>query len=338
MKMKAILLSISILLAGIQLHAQVLPRLGAERAGISALTFLKLEASPRSEALAGAAISGVGDGYAISWNPAAMTDLQYNTYALSTRVMAADITNSFASGIFKFKNASALGISAEALNSGPIEKTTVFQPDGTGQYVYAMNTALGLSYGKVLSDFFSIGVTAKYVREQLAEFSANTVAVDLGFLYKTDFKDLRFAAVIQNFGPNSSLGGNMPTNQFFPNTHNKISNYSPASTFKIGASMVPYKTDMNRLTMNVQLNHPNDNGENISMGAEYMYSKVLFLRAGYYLGVKDQSYPTFGAGIKTHIGRHPLMMDYAAVPNRFLGFMQTIGATISINRSKNVQQ
>jgi hypothetical protein len=59
---------------------------------------------------------------------------------------------------------------------------------------------------------------------------------------------------------------------------------------------------------------------------------LLFVRAGYKIGVKDQRTPTFGAGVRTRIGRHPLIVDYAADPHPYLGFAQQIGLQFSINK------
>ena len=312
--------------------AQLFPKLGAERAGISALTFLKMDVSPRAEAMAGAQVSSIGDAYACGWNPAAMTELKSTSVSLSDKLLQAGISNSYLSGIFKAKNNNFIGASLTFLNSGAIEKRTVYQPDGTGQFIYASDMALGLSYAKILSEYFSLGVSARYVREQLAEFSANTVAIDLGFLYKTGYKDLRFAVVLQGFGPNSTLSGNFPTINF-GNPANLTTGTQPASgVFKIGISFIPYKTTTSSLSVEAQLSHPNDNAENIAVGLEYTLHKVLMLRAGYRVNVKDQNYPTAGIGLKSHVGRHPMTIDYGVNTGQFLGFTHTIGISFSINK------
>src|SRR5690606_21899533 len=103
---------------------------------------------------------------------------------------------------------SHIGVSLNNLNSGEMEERTEFQPLGTGREIYLNNLALGLTYSRQLSALFSAAVTVKYVYEGVAEFSNHTATVDVGFLYKTDFKDLQFAVMEQNFGGNSSLGNN----------------------------------------------------------------------------------------------------------------------------------
>ncbi len=331
MKQGIIILIFGFILLTGRVSAQLFPLLGAEKAGISALAFLKLEVDPRSEAMAGAQISLPGDGFSCQWNPATMTEIDSKTFSVSDRVMLAGILNSYASFILPLKNNAALGFSIVDLYSGEIEKTTVYQPSGTGDYVSTSNLAIGVSYAKVLSDFFSIGAGAKYVREQLAEFYANTLAVDLGFLYKTDFKDLRFAVMIQNFGPNSTLSGTLPASTFIPTSAETIDNYPISGQFKMGISMVPYKTELKKLTVVAQLNIPNDDAENIALGIEYNYYKILFLRLGYKINVKDQNFPAAGVGILTHLGKNPLHIDYAVSTSNTLQVVNTLGLSLNIN-------
>jgi hypothetical protein len=96
--------------------------------------------------------------------------------------------------------------------------------------------------------------------------------------------------------------------------------------------MVPYRSNDNQhaLTTLVQLNHPNDNAENLRLGIEYAYRQLLFLRAGYKINVKDQALPTAGLGLRMRMGRHPLMLDYAFDPLQFLGTIHRVGLSLNI--------
>ena len=44
--------------------------------------------------------------------------------------------------------------------------------------------------------------------------------------------------------------------------------------------MEPVLTDDQRLTTSIQLNHPNDNAENVRLGVEYAWQNTFFLRGG----------------------------------------------------------
>ena len=214
-----------------------------------------------------------------------------------------------------------------------MEVRTEFQPDGTGEYFYATYLTAGLTYAKELTDRFSYGLTAKYVHERLADFSANTAVADLGFLYKTDYKDLRFAVVVQNFGVNSTLKGNFDKDSTFTVNAPSLESYPAPTIFKLGISIVPWRNEAEdqSLTTSLQLNHPNDNAENLRLGVEYTYHELIFLRAGYKLNVKDQNYPTAGLGLRMRVGRHPLLFDYGYEPMRYLGAVHRIGLSFTLN-------
>lgn len=101
----------------------------------------------------------------------------------------------------------------------------------------------------------------------------------------------------------------------------------------ISASMIPWKKEDQSLMAAIQLDHPNDNAENIRLGLEYEYMKLLFLRAGYLINVKDRSIPTFGAGFRTRIGAFPFMIDYSVEPTDYIGILHSIGLSVSFNNS-----
>lgn len=308
--------------------AQLFPNLGGQRAGISALTFLKIEVNPRTASMGGASVSISGDAYAAQWNPAALTDLKGLTFASSNTFWTAGINHAFFSVSKNFKPGT-FALSVVSLTTGKMERRTEFQPEGTGQYFYASNTAVGLTYAKQLTDMFSFGVTAKYVNEQLAEYMAHAGMLDLGFLYRTDFKDLKFAVMLQSFGTNSKLKGNSDASAFNPKPLT-LSSYPAPTVFQLGVSIVPWKTNDKSLTVSVQLNHPGDNAENIRIGTEFEYKKILFIRAGYKINVKDQPYPVAGVGLRARIGRHPLNIDYSFDPTRYLGMIHRIGLSLNI--------
>jgi hypothetical protein len=141
-------------------YAQLIPNFGGERAGLSALSFLKNDVSPRSSGMAGTSAALQGDGYSIIHNPAGMYELEGNAWTLTNNFVGAGINQAFISGIFPLKNkTSALGVSLNTVTTGAIEERTEFQPFGTGRMVYGTYIATGLSYSQQLSDQFSLGVT-----------------------------------------------------------------------------------------------------------------------------------------------------------------------------------
>ncbi|MGK0407133.1 MAG: hypothetical protein ACJAZH_000952 [Roseivirga sp.] len=320
------------IVAQVSLSAQVLPNYGGERAGLSALSFLKNDLSPRSSALGGTGLALSGDAYSVMNNPAALTDLKSTSYAVSHLFLGGGVNQSFLSANFPLKDkSSTLAFSINSLNSGEMEERTEFMPMGTGRQISVSNIALGATYARQLSSLFTAAVTIKYIYEGVAGFHNSNATVDLAFLYKTDFRDLKFAVMVQNFGGNSALGSDadLPTT-FNRNTGIGLEANSVPTIFKLGLSIMAIERGNHSVLGAVQLNHPNDNAENYSAGLEYKYLKHLFIRAGYRISVRDRDFPTFGFGVRTRLGNHPLYIDYAANPTNFIGLQHSIGLRVQI--------
>ena len=317
------------------LKAQLIPNFGGQRAGLSTLSFLKNDLNPRSAAMSGASVAIEGDGYATLTNPAAATDLKAFNASISNYTLGAGVQQSFVSVIIpRKKNYSAFGFSLNSLSSGAMEVRTEFQPQGTGEKFYVNNYAVGVTYAQKLSDMFSAGISLKYINETVDTYSNSTIAADVSFLYYTDYKDLKFAVMIQNFGGSSAINGDEIKSDFNRNTAIEPEDYSVPTVFSLGASIIPWKKEKQSLLFSVQLNHPTDNAENYRLAAEYEYLKLLYLRAGFKVNVEAQTLPTFGFGLRHRVGGHPLSINYAANPTDYLGIQHTIGLSFTLNDMK----
>jgi len=314
--------------------SQVVPNFGGQRAGLSSLSFLKNDMSPRSMALSGSSVALPGDGFSLYNNPAGAAEAKSLTFATSNLLVGAGINQTLLSSIIPTGEHSNIGISINSLSPGSMEVRTEFQPEGTGQKFFASNVATGLSFSKELSDQFSLGITMKYIYEKLAQYTNHTATADLGFLYSTDFKDLKFAVLIQNFGGNSSLNGDFLEVNFNRNAVVELENYTVPTVFKMGMSLVPWTQDKHSLLVSWQLDHPNDNAENIRLGAEYNYLDLFYVRAGYKVNVAGQQYPSFGLGLRSRIGAHPLHINYASNPTNYLGIQHSLGLSFTFNNDK----
>jgi len=317
-----------------EVQAQLIPNLGGERAGVAGFTFLKTDLSPRAAAMGGAQISIAGDAYAANWNPAALCDLENISFAFANTFWVAGINHGYFSFVHPSQKYGTFALSAQALSTPAMERRTELQPNGTGEYFYATNASLALSYSKLLTTKFSYGGSFKYVNESLDGFVAQTVLLDLGFLYRVGFKDLSFAVSLMNFGLNTKLQGDRDLSPF--NRDIRLESFPSPSVFSMGISMIPFKdeTSKNQLLTVLQINHPSDNSANIRAGLEYGYRNLLFLRAGYKINVEHNPFPTMGLGIQTRMGRHPLRIDYGVEALRYLGWRQRIGLQFLFNTAK----
>ncbi len=159
-----------------------------------------------------------------------------------------------------------------------------------GQKVYdvlgnfsANAISLGLSYSRALTDKFSFGLTVKYVREGIDDYSANNILFDGGVLYYTGFKSLRLGASIQNFGVETKYI-NDP--------------FKMPSVLKLGLAAEIFG-DMKseyRVTGIVEALHPNDGDERMNAGLEIGWKNMVILRGGYKFFYDEETW-SVGLGV-----------------------------------------
>jgi hypothetical protein len=137
------------------------------------------------------------------------------------------------------------------------------------------------------------------------------VLLDLGTYYQTNFKGIRFAVTLTNFGQQVKPAGTyIYTNPAGDQITKSYQSFSPPTIFRIGMAMNLLSNDQSRWQGSVQLDHPTDNAESFSFGTEYEWSKLIFLRGGYKLNNDSQSY-SLGIGLRFKILSSDSALDYA---------------------------
>ena len=282
--------------------------LGGQRAGISTAQFLKIGVGGRATALGDAFVAISDDASALYWNAAGLAQFKESEIIISHSAWLVDINHDFLGVVYHLDSDNTLGVSFTSLWMDKMPVTTEFAPFGTGEYFGFSDIAIGLSYARKMTDQFSFGGTVKYVEETLDKLSMRGIMLDLGTYYKTGLGSTRFAVVVSNFGAELAPDGNVVL--IGKREKSEWQAFAPPTVFRIGFAFEPFENEENRLTTSIQLNHPNDNSENVSLGAEYGWRKILFIRAGYKFNVDEQNY-TVGAGINVPISIAQFSFDYA---------------------------
>ncbi len=304
-KLKTILLLV--LIFTVRSNAQFFPTLGGQRAGISTLQFLKMGVGGRATAMSDAFIAVADDASALYWNPAGLAFAKQNEVMFSHNSWVADISQEFVGGFYKLSESDVIGLSLTSLHMENMEVTDEFNPFGNGQYFGFGDISFAFSYSRKMTDQFSIGLSVRYVEETLDRLKMRGVLIDIGTMYWTGLGSTRFAVAVTNFGNEFAPDGEVTL--WGGRTNSKWQAFSPPTMFRIGFAFEPLQTVKNRITTSIQLNHPNDNSENISIGAEYDYAKIVSLRAGYKINVDEQGL-TAGAGVNLPLGIGNVSVDY----------------------------
>lgn len=332
----AIFVSLSLVMGVGSVRAQLVPNLGGQRAGISAFQFLKIGVGARGVAMGESFVAIANDASALYWNPAGLAQTLENELFVAHTEYVTDIKHEYLGITYHLTDADAVGLSLTSLHMTDMEITTETQPLGTGRYFSFGDVGVGLTYARKMTDQFSFGATVRYVEETLDILKMRSVMVDLGTYYWTGLGTSRFAVVITNFGADVAPSGT--ATQLDGGEVTTYQSFSLPTVFKLGFALEPLMTDDQRMTASIQLNHPNDNAENVRLGLEYAWQNTFFLRGGVKrtIGQKllaadqtsEESY-ALGAGFRLATGITTVQADYAYANFNLLGSVHRISLTVT---------
>lgn len=299
------------------------PAQNLTKTGTTAAPFLKIGVGSRAIGMGGAFTATADDITAIYWNPGGLAKL-YSSEATFNHVRwIADVNYDFAAFATRIPDFGTLGAFVSVESMGEMEVRTTAQPEGTGELFGAGAMAIGITYARELTDQFSIGFNAKYLREHLWNMSASGVAIDIGTIYRIPIlNEFRLAASISNFGTKMKLEGrdNLKIMQVgggegnLINTDVQLDSYELPLIFRVGVAADVVKSGEHRVTTAVDAVHPNDNTEYLNCGAEYAWNEIVFLRGGWKSLFERETEQHFTAGVGLHyrvIGEFKFMVDYA---------------------------
>lgn len=261
------------------------------RAGTTAGAFLQIGVGPRAAALGGAFTAAVDDATALYWNPAGLARMTTGEVVSAHSEWIGDINHDYLGVALPFAGG-VVGASVTLLGVPDMEVRTELNQAGTGETFDASDLALGLTYGRAITDRFALGGTVKLVQQRIWHSTASGVAVDLGTQFRTDFfGGLTIGAQISNFGTDMRLNGRdlrtfvdpAPTtegnNGQIPADYS-LDAWSLPVDFKLGVVAQPLRSRMNQLTVAIDALHPSNNYESLNVGAEYGFRERVFLRVG----------------------------------------------------------
>jgi len=285
--------------------------------------FLLIEPSARAAAMGNAGAAMYDEIVAAYYNPAAIGQQSGYGAQFSHSEWLAGIDYNYAAASIQMGEIGNLFLSVTALNSGEIDVRTPEQPLGTGARYTVSNLALGLGYGRQLSDRFSVGVQLSFLQETIWHSSFSTFALNVGTIYRLAENGLRIGASISNFGLQAGYSGRDLRVQYDlkPDEHGDNSalpgevhtdEFSLPVLFRVGLSWPLHLGKSHQVQFAVDAFHPSDNVESMSFGAEWAFFDILAVRGGYQnLFLKDSEVGlTLGAGLNLEVSDYRLRFDY----------------------------
>ena len=316
--MKKIILITLIVLLPLLMFAEIFGKKGT-----AALQFLKLGIDARATGMGEAYVAVSDDISSVYWNPAGLaTKLDQQAFFSHTEWVA-DIKHEYVAVSYT-DGIQALALSASVLHMDDMEETTeeTFAP--TGRTFTNSDIAIGLTYSNAFTDKFSFGLTGKYLRENLYDFSINSYAFDIGSLYNTQWNNLTIGMTLRNFGPDvlyeidndsDGLTDEDPFDLLDNDGDGVIDEdgeelgFKIPMSFSLGLAMDVMRNEQQALIVAAQLDNIVDRRETWNLGTEYTYNNFA-LRGGYQIGHDTATY-SFGAGFKVSTRLAIFNLDYA---------------------------
>jgi hypothetical protein len=270
--------------------------------------FLNISSDARAGALGDAVNALSGYSGALSHNPATMTEmptLLNTTFSMNNWI--ADIKYTYVSAIITPFSGEygVVGLSFQHVDYGEVLGTMVWNNDKGYIDTEPMKPsalAFGIGYAKQISNQFGVGGHVRFAYQNLGKSVspdlsntlitknnfAHAVSYDFGTIFKTGIKSIAFGMSIRNFSQEVKF---------------EEESFQLPLLFTIGISANVFDF-MNvpgpeqSLNLLVDVTHPRAHPEQIKIGAEYQFMKMISLRGGY-VGGDTEDGITFGFGISS---------------------------------------
>ncbi|NUN71380.1 MAG: PorV/PorQ family protein [Bacteroidetes bacterium] len=305
-----------------------------QKVGTSSLQFLKVTPTARASAMGDAYSTLAAGSDAVFWNPAGLAVGEQIEVTGTHILWLFDTRQSTLAGSFPLADlGGTVGLHLQYVDYGSIDVTRTdqlafvgsgpdihYNPGLTGETFSPSSYVLGISYAQRMTDRFTAGITAKYIRESLwnsativlinpttgAKEEVNTFAslflFDFGMQYNTGYRSVRIGVSIQNFGEQVKFA-----KEAFPAP--LMFRIGTAADL-IGPDALLGASESNRITFAYDLFQPNDYAQQMHLGTEYAFDEAFFVRAGYKVYYDNDSF-TAGAGIRQTFTGFPLSIDYS---------------------------
>lgn len=276
---------------------------GAEvhaRAGTRAFTSLKIGVGAAAAAMGESGSALADDAYATYWNVAGLTRVRRSQVAFMNNAWVLDIRQNALAYAQPAGETASFSAFLTFLDYGELigrddtgAETHRFRP-------YDLTAGIGIAYR--LGEGVSVGIVAKYLRQQIDEANAEGFAADFGIAYDVPETNLVLGAALQHLGTPMKLDKE---------------GYALPTTFRFG---VGYRLLNDNALVAVDGVFPADNDPRFSVGLSFQPFGGLTLRGGYRaeLGGNELG-ATSGLAGGFGIRFSGLTLDYAFMPYGDLG-------------------
>ncbi len=295
------------------------------KVGTTVGQFLKIEPSSRISSLGGSGAGNFGNASMVYYNPASLGRIRNIDADFTVANWLADIRYNYGVVAINIGMVGTFALQIISLNSGEIPVRTVEMPLGTGEKYSVTNFALGLGYGKMLTDRVAIGLVVSYFNETIWHSSLNGFFFNFGVQYQIPESEVTFGAAVSNYGTHGKYSGTdlFINYDFDPKKYGdndrlpaelRTDEFSLPTTFRAGITYTVKFSKDYQFILSVDALHPNDNNESLALGGELKFLNLFSIRGGYrnlFLDDREGGL-TLGAGTDISIlNSYRIRFDYS---------------------------
>lgn len=263
------------------------------KVGTAVYRWAEIETGARAIGMAGSQAASGNGVYAIPYNPASLGFINgTEIYISKASYLAGTSHNTIAFGS-QLTPSDYVGVHLYYFDSGEMQETTEIDGGVTGQGFKFTGFVTRLTYTKQLTDRLKLGGNFKYIREETtsADLSMSSVAFDIGSNFDTGIYGMVLGMCISNLGPDARYMGTGLDVPGADDQQNKTEPFPIPLTFRVGLMNNIVGSDDNsvfvipdhRFTVSMDATNPLDYQLGGSIGMEYSWNEMFFMRGGYHL-------------------------------------------------------
>lgn len=269
--------------------------------GTSGAAFLRLGAGARPTAMGNAFVGVADDVNAVYFNPAGLSRLQRPELTAMHTQYFQGINYDFGAFVYP-TDVGAFAVSAATLEIDDLEKRNT-EEAYQGRFK-SLDGAYAVSYARNIGDLTSLGLTGRYIKQEIDDASASSFSGDVGVYQRLIRFPVTIGAAVRHLGPKIKFreeGDPQPM------------------TVDVGLGTALLSE---RLRIGINMARPRDNDLQFGLGTEFTQTVTtetrFSLRAGY-TSVGTDADGTTGISLGGGFGFRQLNLDVSWVPFGDLG-------------------
>ena len=309
------------------------------KVGMSGGQFLKIGHGARGNGMAGSISSLTNDLSSVFWNPAGIAEILSLSAEFDYTQWFAEMNHNFGAVGLPIMDGYSIALHFTSLSTPEMERTTIEHSAGLNQYFTASDVSVGVTFAGYLTDQFSFGITGRYLNNTIANAQATGFSFDVGTKYKTGIQGIVLGVSLHGLTTELTYEGNE-----FNRTVRlyRAGNVAPTDVktvpspfnipllFRANVSTDIIKQEEHSLVGALDFTTTSDSPEQFALGAEYVWNKLIAVRAGYRIGNDVQGF-SGGVGVNYFSGSFSGRIDYSISPLAYnLGLVNRISISLDL--------